>query len=192
MAGRMHCVSCHGPDLVALAVAEQPVELRTIALELGAFVEDLAEGVLYDGDILTDPEFSSKLILDKGSCRQMIGMNVGLDDPLELEPAVPDMRNDPVGALVGDAAGRIVDIHHGVHDSARGRRGILHDIGNRIRLVVEKPGYFRLDRKVGHEGNVLAHLCSPGRSSGPNCRRQTGPDHPRNDNPGDNRCKENG
>ena len=35
-------------DLVAVAILEQPVELAAVALELGAFVEDLAECVLDD------------------------------------------------------------------------------------------------------------------------------------------------
>jgi hypothetical protein len=34
---------------------EQRVELRAVALELGAFVEDLAEGVLHDHDLVPMP-----------------------------------------------------------------------------------------------------------------------------------------
>jgi hypothetical protein len=33
----------------------------TVALELGAFVEDLAEGVLHDGDVLADADLAAQL-----------------------------------------------------------------------------------------------------------------------------------
>jgi hypothetical protein len=48
VARRVHHIGAQLPDVEAVAVPEEPVELRAVALELGAFVEDLAEGVLHD------------------------------------------------------------------------------------------------------------------------------------------------
>ena len=56
----------HRADHVGVAVLEQTVELAAVALEFGAFVEDLAEGLLHDGDLLADAELAAELALDVG------------------------------------------------------------------------------------------------------------------------------
>ena len=59
MPRRMHG---HGLDPaygVAIAIGEQDIELAAVALELGAFVEDLAEDLLHDADILTDANLAA-------------------------------------------------------------------------------------------------------------------------------------
>jgi hypothetical protein len=64
---------------------------RAVALELGAFVEDLAEGVLHDGDLVADADLAAELFLDVGRGRQVVGMDMGLDQPFQLQ-AVPGCR----------------------------------------------------------------------------------------------------
>jgi hypothetical protein len=81
----------HLADLVGVAIVEQPVELAAVALELGAFVEDLAEGVLHDGDVLADADLAAQLLLDIGRGRQVVGVDMGLDQPLELEAVLADV-----------------------------------------------------------------------------------------------------
>jgi hypothetical protein len=73
---------------------EQRVELRAVALELGAFVEDLAEGVLHDHDLAADADLAAELLLDVGRSRQVVGMDVGLDDPLKLQAVFLDVLDD--------------------------------------------------------------------------------------------------
>ena len=85
----MH-VGLHVADLVGVAVLEQPVELAAVALELGAFVEDLAEGVLHDRDVLADAELAAELALDVGRSRQVVGMDMRLDQPLQIEATMLD------------------------------------------------------------------------------------------------------
>src|SRR5690606_38570570 len=111
MARRMEHADVHRADPVAVSIIEQPVELRSVALEPGAFVEYLAEGLLDDGDILADGKLAAQLLLNIRSRGKVIGMDVRLDQPFEFPALVPDMGNYPVGATKGDAAGRIVDIH---------------------------------------------------------------------------------
>ena len=105
-------------DLVGVAVLEQPVELAAVALELGAFVEHLAEGVLHDGDVLADADLAAELALDIGRGRQVVGMDMRLDQPFERQAAAPDEGDDRVGRGIGDAAGGIVDVHHAVDHGA--------------------------------------------------------------------------
>jgi hypothetical protein len=77
--------ACIAANIVGVAVLEEGVELRAIALELGAFVEDLAEGVLHDHDLVADADLAAELVLDVGRSGKVVGMDVGLDDPLKLE-----------------------------------------------------------------------------------------------------------
>jgi hypothetical protein len=77
--------ACIAADIVGVAVLEQGVELRAVALELGAFVEDLAEGVLHDHDLVTDADLAAELVLDVRRSRKVVGVHMGLDDPLKLE-----------------------------------------------------------------------------------------------------------
>ena len=80
---------CMLADRVGVAVLEQAVELAAVALELGAFVEDLAEGLLNDGDLVADAELAAELLLDVGRGGEVIGMNMRFDQPFELETLAP-------------------------------------------------------------------------------------------------------
>jgi hypothetical protein len=86
VAGRVDREGAHAADHVGVAILEQRVELAAVALELGAFVEDLAEGVLHHGDVAADADLAAELLLDVGRARQVVGMDMGLDQPLELQP----------------------------------------------------------------------------------------------------------
>src|SRR6185437_12133915 len=60
VSGRVQDMPRHRADSVGVAVREQPVKLAAIALELGPLVEYLAEGVLYDRDLLADPQLAAQ------------------------------------------------------------------------------------------------------------------------------------
>ena len=139
----------HLADRVGVAVVEQPVELRAVALELGALVEDLAEGVLHDGDVAADAELAAQLLLDVGRGGQVVGMDMGLDQPLDREAVRLDEGDDLVGVVVGDAPGGVVDVHDGIDDGAGVRRRVLDDVGDRVGRRVEEGGDVRTDVHVG-------------------------------------------
>ena len=61
-----HCNAPHGADCILIAISKQPVELAAIALEFGAFIEDLAEHILHDANLVADANFPAKLGLDIG------------------------------------------------------------------------------------------------------------------------------
>src|SRR3546814_21067650 len=56
------------------AVGNELVELRTVARELGAFVEYLPEHTLDGDDFPTDDELAAKLFLKIGHGRKVIGL----------------------------------------------------------------------------------------------------------------------
>jgi hypothetical protein len=66
VSGGVHDEDRHRADLIGIAILEQPVELAAIAPELGALVEDLAEGVLHDDDVLANADLAAELLLDVG------------------------------------------------------------------------------------------------------------------------------
>ena len=45
-------------------------------------------------------------------------MDVGFDQPFQLEAARLDVGDDLVGVFEGDAAGGVVDVHDGIDDRA--------------------------------------------------------------------------
>ena len=147
----------HGADRIAVAVLEQAVELAAVALELGSLVEDLAEGFLNDRDVLADTEPAAEFALDVGRRREVVGMDVGLDQPFEPPAVAPDMVDDAVGAVVCDAARRVVDVHHRIDDRAGVGRGIAHDVADRVGRCVEERHDLGLDAQVGCEGQGLTH-----------------------------------
>ncbi len=158
--GRVHGEAGHAADLVGVAVGEEMVELRTVALELGALVEHLAERVLHDADVLADADLPAQLLLDVGRSRQVVGMDMGLDQPFEPEAVVADMVDDPVGGGEGDAPGRVVDVHDAVDDGAGIGTGILDHVGNRVGLRIEEGGDLGLRRRIDRVV-LLAHArCS--------------------------------
>ena len=69
-------------DRKALAVKEQVIELAAVTLEFGSGVEDLAEDVLDDTDLLADAERTAELFLDVRRCREVVRVDVGLENPL--------------------------------------------------------------------------------------------------------------
>ena len=97
MARRVHHISRNRPEREFLLVPEELVELAAVALELGPGIDHLAEGLLDDGDALADRELAADLRLDVGSGRQVVGMDMGLEQPLAGEPVLADMGDDLVG-----------------------------------------------------------------------------------------------
>ena len=68
-------------DPEGFTIVEQVIELRPVALELGASVEQLAEDILHLDDVAADGELAAELFLQIGRCGNMVGMGVGFDQP---------------------------------------------------------------------------------------------------------------
>ena len=70
-----------------------------VALELGPGIEDLSEDVLDDINFLADAERAAEPILDVGRSREVIRVDVGLKDPLNLEPLLSNEGDELVRRL---------------------------------------------------------------------------------------------
>jgi hypothetical protein len=64
-------------DREALAIREQMVKLPAVALKFGPGIEDLAEDVLDDTDVLADAERTATPVFDLGRSREVVCVDVG-------------------------------------------------------------------------------------------------------------------
>ena len=119
-------------DRKALAVKEQVIELAAVTLEFGSGVEDLAEDVLDDADLLADAERTAEPFLDVGRCREVVRVDVGLENPLDLKPLLPDEGDELIRLLRSRAARGGVVIQHGVDNCAVVGRRTPHDMARGV------------------------------------------------------------
>jgi 3-hydroxyacyl-CoA dehydrogenase len=142
MAGGVHDIAAQLANLNAVTIGKQAVELRAVALKLGAFIEHFAEGILDIGDPGADADFAAELLLDIGRCRQMIGVDVGFQYPLQIEVGFADEVDHGVGGPGVGATRGIIKIQYRIDDSAGATVRIAHDIGDCVGRLVKKGGNF--------------------------------------------------
>lgn len=82
------------------AVVEQGVELRPVAAELGAEVEDAPERLLHGDDGAPDRQPPAEPGAQEGCRRQMVGMGMRLQHPVDAEAVALDMVDDRLGDRV--------------------------------------------------------------------------------------------
>jgi hypothetical protein len=70
-------------DRKLIAVLEEPIELRAVPREVGASVEQFSEDVLDADDFPADRELAAQVLLEIGRGRQVIGVSVGLQEPID-------------------------------------------------------------------------------------------------------------
>ena len=133
----------NGPEREFIAVAEQAVELRSVAREFGAFVENLAEHVLDDGDGRANGEFPAELFLEVGAGGQMVSMGVRFEHPVDGQAAAFDVGDDLIRGCKAGAARRFVEIPHAVDDRGALARGIVDDMADGERVLVEEAAHHR-------------------------------------------------
>ena len=67
------------------------VEIRAVALEVRTGIEKLAECLLHGDDMFADSDFSAELLLQIGCGREVIGMRVGFQMPIDRQALLPDI-----------------------------------------------------------------------------------------------------
>ena len=61
--------------------------------------------------------------------REVVGVGVGVDDPLRPEPLVPHVLRQGVGEARAHLPGRPIEAEHGVDDGAASRGRVRRDVG---------------------------------------------------------------
>src|SRR3546814_19884172 len=81
-------------DRKTFAIRPEPAEVRTVAAELGAGVENVAEHRLDVADMLADRYRAAEDIPKPGRRRQMVGMRIGHEQPVERDSGFDHMCDD--------------------------------------------------------------------------------------------------
>ena len=97
--GRRHGKTLKAADLIGIAIAEQCVELRAVSPEIVSFMEDFAKGMLNFSDLSTDPNFPAQPGLQIGSSAEMIGVDMGLDNPVQFQPLPLNIADKSIGMI---------------------------------------------------------------------------------------------
>ncbi len=143
MPRRVEDTALHVADCEAVALGEEPVELRAAAGHLVAEIVDVLPLVLDLGDVLADTDRRTDLVLDVAGRREVIGMGVGLEQPLDLEPLRLDMGEDGIRGISGHRARGGVVVEHRVDDRAFAAARRAYHIGDRVGGLVEESLNFR-------------------------------------------------
>src|SRR3546814_18790824 len=84
-------------DRKTFAIRPEPAEVRTVAAELGAGVANVAEHRLAVADMLADRYRAAEDIPKPGRRRQMVGMRMGLEQPVDRDAGLHPMCDDRFG-----------------------------------------------------------------------------------------------
>ena len=137
MTGCIHGKCLHRADHIRIAILEQRIKLRSVALKFRTFVENFAKGLLDHHDFFTDPDFAPQAILKVWRSTQVVGMNVGFNDPIDSQAAVMNFGNQFIGRIIRDLARGIINVHDAINDGAMIAIWVLDDICNRVGRLIK-------------------------------------------------------
>ena len=143
MAGRVDELGVDGSEFEGLAVAEQLVELTAVALERAFGIEDLCENALDDVDLGADAGLAAELFLKIRRGGQVVGVNVGFENPLDGQVVPPHIGDDVVRRFRLRAAGGGVVVQQRVDDRGFFRRRVADNMARGEGLFIEKSFYMR-------------------------------------------------
>ncbi len=84
-------------DRTYIAIGKEMIELAAVATEFRAGIEQRAEGFLHRSHAGPDGDAATRARFEGGRRGQMIGMDVGLEDPDQGKPVLGDKSEDAVG-----------------------------------------------------------------------------------------------
>ncbi len=153
MAGGMQGKTLQATYLVGIAIGEELVELRAVALEFRTLVENLAECVLHGENVLADADFAAQFLLNVGRARKVVGMDMRLDDPFQRQVMFANKGDHGVGALKSQAARCRIEFHDRINHRAGLAPRVANHIADGVRLFVKKPGDFGFGCKIDGRGH---------------------------------------
>ncbi len=119
-----------------LALDEEMIELRAVGAEVSAEVEQSLPGLLDFGDLGADADPGTQLPLQVRGSREMIGVRVRLEDPLDA-PRRRGLR-DTICRCRGRAGRLGVEVEDRIDDRRGSGRRVGDEIRDRTRRRVEE------------------------------------------------------
>ena len=114
----VHDRDAQAADRDRLAIGKEMVELAAVGGEARSGVEKPAEYALHDSHLPADRCPAAELFLEVGGCREVIGVDVRLENPLDAGTGLGDAADQPVSIVGADSSRLRVVIEHAVDDDA--------------------------------------------------------------------------
>jgi hypothetical protein len=149
VAGHEHGCDLGLADVEGFAVVEQVVELAAVGQKAALQVVELLEGGLHLADVVADADAPADALLQVARTREVVGVRVGLEDPVDVERVVLQVRQHLVGGGRVGVGGFEVVVEHRVDDGGAARGAAPHHVRDRPRLGV----------KEGLGGGACVHEC---------------------------------
>ena len=99
MPGCVHRAGLDITNLIRLIWLEEMIKLAAIRMEGLTFIENVAEDALDDRDFFADGRFATDLLANVRCSREVIGMNMSVDNPLTCQPLVFDKGDQLISRL---------------------------------------------------------------------------------------------
>ena len=95
-------------DRKRISIMQNPVELTAVSPEAAILVKNRAKGPLHGRNVTTNRNVSTELCPNVRRAREMIGMNMGLQDAIDREATIPNIGNQGIGRIRREGARGVV------------------------------------------------------------------------------------
>jgi hypothetical protein len=115
----------------ALAIGKKMIELPAIGDEIFSRIEDSGEVALHPDNLAADGDATAATLLQALRAREMVGVDMGLENPGEAQLLVGKEMCDAIDALMKGASGARLVVEHGVDDGTIRSPAAMHDMTDR-------------------------------------------------------------
>ena len=137
MAGRVQHADLEIAERQPVAFVEEHIKnLRAGGITGRA--EQRHEGFLHLGDLGANAEFRAGEAAQVVSAGQVVGMRVGVENPVDAEAFFGGRSEHGVGRSCGQAAGIGVEVQHRINDRGAAGGGVPDQVGDRVGGRVEE------------------------------------------------------
>ena len=137
MARRVNHLDRETADRKAFAIGEQAVEIAAVGFQI-RHVEDRPENALHVANMFANADLGARLGTDVRRTRQMIGMGMGFQHPIDDQAKRFRPRQNGIDRAVVDFAGLVIVIEDRVDDRAMPARRVPDEIADRIGRLIEE------------------------------------------------------
>ena len=136
--GRWTKTGVHGDPTKATAeIGKQAIEFAAVAAQVRR-IEHWAKDLLHIANVLTDADLGAGFELDVRRARQMVGVRVGLEHPVDGKAFGLCRLEDAVGRFGRGPAARVVVVEHGIDDRGALCLGVSHEVAHGVGGLVEE------------------------------------------------------
>ena len=136
-------------NLEKLAILEKVIELRPISTEGRLGSEQLAKDALDLLHILANGDFPAELGFQPWCRREVIGMNMGFQNPVDGQTLCRDKVGDLLCGVGTGATGGGAIVQNRINDRGTPGCRVGSHMRHGVRGIVEKTGYVRAGHGVG-------------------------------------------